>query len=319
MLTVFLVPALPAAVTKETITYGGWPHCVRLSNGKVELVATTDVGPRVIRLAIVGGRNLFKELPGQIGQTGGNEWRAYGGHRLWHAPEAMPRSYAPDNERVAVVWDGTTLKLTAPVEPLTGLQKEMGITLRESGEILVNHRLINHGQWEVETAPWGLSVCDGPGRAIIPQEPYVAHAKKLLPARTMTLWGYTDMQDSRFSFGTKFVQVRIDPERKFSQKIGFMDTPGWAAFCGPEAVFLKRFAWQPQATYADFGCNLEVFTSGGMLELESLGPLTKLAPGAAVDHLEKWYVFPEKLGEDESALDTQFKSLLSRTTPVEVP
>ena len=29
------------------------------------------------------------------GKTGGSEWHIYGGHRLWHAPEVMPRTYYP--------------------------------------------------------------------------------------------------------------------------------------------------------------------------------------------------------------------------------
>ena len=30
---------------------------------------------------------LFKEYDEQMGKTGGDEWRIYGGHRLWIAPE----------------------------------------------------------------------------------------------------------------------------------------------------------------------------------------------------------------------------------------
>jgi hypothetical protein len=96
-----------------------------------------------------------------------------------------------------------------------------------------------------------------------------------------------------------------------------MNTPGWAAFCNSETVFLKRFAWQPKAVYADLGCNLEVYTSGDMLELESLGPLTRVVPGASVEHLEKWYLFAAKVPEDEPSIEIQFKAFLSQTAPVE--
>ena len=41
--------------------YRGWPNCCRLSNGLIDLIATTDVGPRIIRFGFVGEDNEFKE------------------------------------------------------------------------------------------------------------------------------------------------------------------------------------------------------------------------------------------------------------------
>ena len=68
----------------ERIAYGGWDECYRLSNGIVEVVATAQVGPRLIRFGFVGGANEFAEFADQLGKVGGDEWRIYGGHRLWH-------------------------------------------------------------------------------------------------------------------------------------------------------------------------------------------------------------------------------------------
>ena len=84
----------------ETVQYGGWQNCQRISNGTIEIIATTDVGPRIIRFGFVDGENEFREVPEHAGLTGGDEWRSYGGHRLWHAPENKPRSYLPDNDTV---------------------------------------------------------------------------------------------------------------------------------------------------------------------------------------------------------------------------
>ena len=79
--------SLGAAETKiEKTAYGGWPNCMRMSNGTVELVATTDVGPRVIRFGFVGKDNEFFEDKEQLGKTNADEWLAFGGHRLWLAP-----------------------------------------------------------------------------------------------------------------------------------------------------------------------------------------------------------------------------------------
>jgi hypothetical protein len=39
----------------ENVSYGGWPNCLRIANDEVELIVTTDVGPRVIRYGFIGG------------------------------------------------------------------------------------------------------------------------------------------------------------------------------------------------------------------------------------------------------------------------
>jgi hypothetical protein len=51
--------SLSAAVKIEKTQYRGWPNCYRITNGEVELIVTTDVGPRIIRYSFVGGQNMF--------------------------------------------------------------------------------------------------------------------------------------------------------------------------------------------------------------------------------------------------------------------
>jgi hypothetical protein len=58
----------------------------------IELIETTYIRPRIICFGFNGDENEFKEYPEQVGKTSGDEWRIYRGHRLWLAPENMPRS-----------------------------------------------------------------------------------------------------------------------------------------------------------------------------------------------------------------------------------
>ncbi len=300
-----------SAVQMQKVAYAGWPNCVQLSNGPIELIATTDVGPRIIRFGFVGGPNLFSEVPEQLGKTGGDEWKSYGGHRLWHAPEVMPRSYAPDNSPIEHAWDGRTLKLIQPVEASTGLQKEIEITLdAKANRVSVLHRIRNKNGWAIEAAPWALSVMRGPGTAIFPQEPPV---DQLLPVRPLVLWGYTDMRDARWTWGTKFIQLRSDPAADKPQKFGIMNTLGWAAYAREEAVFIKRFNFDPKAVYPDFGCNTESYTRGDMIEVETVGPLRKIESGAFVEHVEHWFLFKCKIGGTDDELETQLAPLIKNT------
>lgn len=304
-----------ADVTLEKTEYGGWPNCILLSNGKAELVVTTDVGPRIIRFGFPGKTNLLKEYPDQLGKTGGDEWRIYGGHRLWHAPEAMPRTYSPDNGPVKHEWNGETLRLTQPTEPSTGIQKQLEITMdADEAQATILHRLINRNAWEVTLAPWALTVMTPGGRLVIPQEPYIPHANKLLPARPMVLWHYTDMADARWTWGAKYIQLRQDASAKDPEKVGVFNAQGWLAYTLDDNVFIKRFTPKPGLPHPDMGCNAETYTNADMLEAETVGPLTALKPdGGAVEHVERWYLFEAKVGTSEEALDRELAPLLENT------
>ena len=74
-------------VILRKISYGGWDNCIQITNGIVDLIVTTDIGPRIIRYGFVGQENEMCEVASTMGLTGGDEWRIYGGHRLWHSPE----------------------------------------------------------------------------------------------------------------------------------------------------------------------------------------------------------------------------------------
>jgi hypothetical protein len=321
------IPALLSAASagqlqfQEKVRYGGWQNCIRLSNGQIEIIVTTDVGPRVIRCGFVGGQNLFHEVKEELGKTGGSEWRPYGGHRLWHAPEQMPRTYAPDNDPVQYAWDGKTLTLTQPVEPSTGIQKQMEITLSPDGNhVKLVHRLINKNLWDIEASPWCLTVMAPGGRAIFPQEPYIPHSEYLLPARALVLWHYTDMRDPRWIWGTRYIQLKQDPtvskDDKGKQKVGMLNKQGWAAYVLNGEVFLKRYGYDPSATYPDYGCNTETFTNADMLEMETLGPLSKIPAGGSVEHVEHWFLFKADVGTDESDIDAKLLPLVQQTEQV---
>lgn len=287
---------------KENYEYGGWENCIHLANGEIETVITTDVGPRIIRLAFTGEKNIFGEMEQHKGMAGGNEWLLYGGHRLWHAPEVMPRTYYPDNKPVSYKWDGKTLKLIQDMEETTRIQKEIEITCGSENSIRVLHRLINKNLWDIEMAPWALTVMAKGGRAIIPQEPYQEAGENLLPMRPLVLWSYTRMNDPRFIWGNNFIQVKQDPDEKSPQKIGVLNTPGWIAYSFNDYLFIKTYSYNPKIRYPDFGVNTEIFTNPDILEMETLGSLEKVSPGGFVEHTENWFLFKEKMDEDEELL-----------------
>jgi hypothetical protein len=279
------------AVKIEKTAFQGWPNCYRVSNGVVEFIATTDIGPRIMSFGFVDGINMFFVREDFAGQTGGAEWKNYGGHRVWHAPEDKVRTYEPDNGPASArVIDGG-LVLTMPVEKLSGIRKEIEITLDPATSVVrVVHRLTNAGPWPVELAPWAISVMAPGGFAIAPM-PTAFHPDRLLPNRALTLWPYTDMRDDRWLWGTDYILLRhkvVGEGRQERTKVGINDNLGWAAYYLKGNLLIKRFTYVEGARYPDFNSSLEVFTNNRMLELETLAPLVTLAPGATATHEERW-------------------------------
>ncbi len=276
----------------ELIPYGGWKEALRIHNDEVEAVITSEVGPRVIRFGFIGGPNEFAEVAAHAGLTGGTEFRSYGGHRLWIAPEDRVRTYVPDNRPVTYQVAGEALRVTAPVEDSTGLQKEIELWIDASINTLhLVHRITNRSTKEQRLAAWALSVMAPGGTALIPQEPRIPHPEALLPARPMALWSYTDMTDPRWTWGRELIQLRQDPAAATPQKIGIQNHRGWMAYANGDRVFVKTNIFIPGAEYPDFGCNAEFFTNDRMLELETLSPLVDLPPGGVLQHEEHWYLY----------------------------
>jgi hypothetical protein len=274
----------------EKVSYGGWSNCYRLSNDVLELIITGDVGPRIIRFGFVGGDNEFAENTEILGQTGGDTWRNYGGHRFWHAPEVQPRTYSPDNSPVTVEQRGETIHLIQPTEADNRVHKELEIRFEGEG-VHVLHRLINHNPWSIEAAPWAISVMAKEGKAIIPLAPRGSHAENLQPKGSLITWAYTDMTDPRWQWGREYIMLRQDPSATNSQKVGATLTEGWAAYARGGNLFVKTVQYQTGATYPDMGSSGEFYTDARILEVETLGPLSKVEPEGSAEHLEHWYLF----------------------------
>jgi len=295
----------------EIVDHGGWPNCIRLGNDQIELVATTDVGPRIIRLGFIGGQNLLKEYPETLGRTGDPDWHPYGGHRLWHAPEAYPRSYSPDNGSVEHEWDSTTLTLRSLDKP-NGIGKEIRLTVSPTApRVHVVHRLINRSPWPIELAIWALTAMAPGGRAIFPMEDFANHPDVLVPARPLVLWHFTDMSDPRWTWGRSYVQFRHDPITTTKQKVGMLNRKGWAAYLVNGDALIKRYPYEPGASYADMGCNTESYADKDTVELETLGPLVRLEPGAHAEHIESWRLAKVNCGPSDRDIDESFLPLVA--------
>ena len=293
----------------ERIPYAGWANALRLSNGHVELIATLDVGPRVLSYRLLDGTNVLKEFPAQLGGTGEAGWMVRGGHRLWTAPEDLTRSYAPDNGPVTLTEIDGGASLEAQPDTVHGIEKEFDLRLGATGSgVELLHRITNIGTRSASLAAWALTVMAPGGTEILPLPAKRPHPGPPENARSaddyasnqrLVLWPFFDFADPRWTFGSRFIRLRQDAGRG-PTKLGLMHREGWAAYHVGGSLFVKSVPWQGGRPYPDQGCNLETFTNEEMLEIETLGPLVELAPGETVEHVERWslHALPGELGDE---------------------
>jgi hypothetical protein len=245
---------------------------------------------RIVRFSLKGKDNLFAELEKEPLQTPYGKFHFRGGHRLWHAPEAMPRTYIPDGEvQITELPDG--LLLDTPTEVGTGIHKQIEIKLaRDKASLTLTHTLINEGMWAVEFAPWAITQFRQGGTVILPMPVGNADPAGLLHNRQLSIWPYTRMNDPRVRWDDEFILFKADSLLP-PFKIGYFNSHGWMAYWVDGVLFRKTFDVKAGLSHPDNNCNCEMYCNHLFVELETLGPLTALAPGASVTHVETWDVF----------------------------
>ncbi len=287
-------------IKSEIIQHELWGRVVSLCNDDVELQVMIDKGPRIIGLFFKDKENIFFEdvkdevsVPEEKLNIFGanNGWHAFGGHRLWVAPETDVRTYYPDNNQVDFRQEGNKFIFTSPIEKWTNLQKQMVIEFIED-KITVTYYLTNKGAFAIKCSPWASTAVRPGGVCILPQ----CKKHSGLSANTaLSIWPYTQLNDSRFEIKQDYFLVHATEEdREF--KIGYFCEDGWAGYVIDGVMFKKEFSSECNVHYPSYGSNIEIYTCKDMLEIESVGKLQIIKPEETVSHIEHWSVslFNEK-------------------------
>jgi len=297
---------------KRSKTEAGGVAALTLSTSALALSVTTGCGPRVTAFGSAAGKagNLFLEFP--PGAPRAHGYNLLGGHRLWHSPEDIVRTYQPDDTPPALKTLANGVVLTQPTEEKTGLQKKLGLELLGTRTVKVTHALTNRGLWAVECAPWALTMLRGGGYGVLPLPPKGNHAAgDLLPTYSLVPWSYTDLSLPVWLPHRDYIGIDV-AKAPAAQKLGITNYPGWSAYWLEGTTFVKYAAVLPAVKYPDFGCCFETFTDGTMIEFETLGALTSLAPGKTATHVEYWTVLDGLDKPDTDAAYAKLATAVSR-------
>lgn len=214
-----------------------------------------------------------------------------GGHRLWHSPEALPRTYIPDIGEMIITELPNGVILETQTEPGSGIRKRIEIHLAaDKPSVKLIHTLVNDGLWPVELAPWTITQFRLGGTAILPMPVGNVDAAGLLANRQFSFWPYARINDPRLKLGDEFTFFNADAILP-PFKMGYFNPHGWLAYWLDGILFRKTFDAHVDSLHPDNNCNSEIYCGDQFVELESLAPLKMLNPGESVDHVETWDLF----------------------------
>ena len=277
-------------------------RAIKFTSKNLEAIVTLDVGPRIMHVSLPGGPNMFlDECDLKETLPDGSVYEFFGGHRVWHSPEAFPRSYSSDSHPLNnyELFDDGILMVQAE-EPWTHIVKSVELRFSESS-IRVKSSLKNNGAWPIDMAVWSLLVGSLGGREVLP---VVQRNSGLLPNTFYVSWPYSRMNDPRVYWGQRFVVVDQDPNKDTPFKLGYPNEYGWMAYFNNGCCFIKKYRHDRHAVYPDMGSSWETHSAGWGIDIESLSPLQTVQPGAAISHEEEWFVFecPRQPAIDEDLI-----------------
>jgi hypothetical protein len=268
-------------------------EAIQIDAGSVRLMVTTSVGPRVLGLLSDDGRNHLAELPDMtLDCPGSDPIHLRGGHRLWAAPEDPRVTYRPDDEPVGVeeIIDGVTLS-TRP-DPVAGTSREIDIRVTGPERLSFDYRVINRTERTQRLAAWAITMMAAGGRAWLPTLTEPFDPGGFQGQRNIVLWPYSGYTDPRFVLSDHAIELHASTDPALGPfKVGTSLRRGWVAHWANDLLLVKRAHHDEDREYADMGASGQLYTRQEFTELETLGPLTDLAPGAAAEHHEDWEIY----------------------------
>ncbi len=256
-----------------------------LSDGKTELAATLDTGIRIVHLSCCGMENLFYRQPADLsdGIFRDHGWKLIGGHRFWLSPETE-ESYWREGEEIEYTLHENGVTLRQKTDPWIGMEKAIRLDFLSDGGIRVEHSACNRTEKPLTWALWGINTLAG-GRG----EVEFTGSGDYTPMRTVSLWRKTSLSDPRLSFTADRVQATHAPMAEYC-KIGVYSPSGKVCHENLGQRFEIQMEPVPMELCPDRGVNVEIYLNKRFMELETLGPMTTIAPDQWASFQEVWRV-----------------------------
>ncbi len=267
---------------------------IEMSTDKIKLIIVTEVGPRIAFL----GRTLDEDniLYWDIEGASKEEWKLYGGHRVWLTRPFADESedtYASDNEPCFVEITENSVTVTAPVHAFTKLERGIKVEFVNNTQFKVINFIKNAGNMIYSGGVWSPTCINPEGKELhIPL------------GEENTTWDIVNIVIPRVFAGNTLrlddPQVTMTEDELVVKSQGqickrcAMAPKGETYMVWPEKelVFRKKTKYVRGGNYPLGGCNVAVFVGqdNWMGELESFGVESPIRPGETIYNEELWSI-----------------------------
>lgn len=284
------------------------------------LLVTIELGPRIISMTPRGGENLFfnddagarvskGELFDEVFGPGA-EFRFYGGHRLWLAPQRLIHTGAPDNDPLEVTRITNDAVFTGKPQKVVGMQTSMIVVMDDTKpSITVTSEFTNISSGALSFAPWQISQLAPGGVALAPfgkrndtqpfrftrertALPRIDPNEPMIPDRAFVLFNIGHLADDRLHLNNRVFALEQDSAIPRPFKCGMKNPEGFGMYVLGDWVLSADYQPVEGGTYTDAGSTLEVYTDAAFMELETLGEFKETRPGEKLTHTEVLSVRP---------------------------
>lgn len=294
-----------AGVEVTEISYHGWDASYHMTNGTVEVVVVPAIG-RIMRYAFVGEESPIWENEAWLGKTRADaepgEWANFGGDKNWTAPQSdwpkyLERSWPPDfafdgQPCTAEITEDGSILLTSPVSEDNGLRVLRELKLDIEGTRLQIDQAFEKVEGEpCEVSIWSITQVAEADVLYMPlgeMRDYIPLSKELNPEN----W----RADGAWMHVTRNTQK--------AAKAGTASKEAWLAWVKGDLAFRIMGSFDPESSYPDGGCNLEIYTNADPLrysELELLGPINAYSIGDKHSSIMIWELvrLPQRLSAEQ--------------------
>lgn len=282
-----------AEVSVTSTNYHGWPDSYVLQNKTAAVTVVPAVG-RVMQFRLAGETDgPFWENPALMGKPmPKNPWEtpgSFGGDKTWPAPQSAwnwPPPDVFDAMPLSASLEGNTVVVRSPVSARFGIRTLRTISLNSSApKLQIVTRYDKVAGEPVEVGVWVIT------QTRVPEASFLAAPQaSIFPTGLASLWKepapWVHRHPGLIEFGR-------DP--KNSQKIG--NDGGSLVWVGRKWTLRIDVGRVPGASYADGGCSTELYSNpdpSGYVEMETLGPLRRLAVGDSLSATNVYTLSPRR-------------------------
>ncbi len=285
------------AISRATATatvYRGWGDAVMLANSAVETVAVPGIS-RIIHLSLPGQPNLFHvdaEWAGKVqdpAMDAAGSYRDFGGAKLWNAPQkdwryawgGWPPDFTLDSApSVLSIGPGDGITLVGSESAAVGVRYTRTLAL-DGDSVLNGVEMRCSGDHATAWGVWSVLCMRPEGTVYLP-----------VPADAR-LWTGEAEKASPESYGWErhgSVMVLPHPPVKGGQKLFCASSASWIGYLvDGQALFITYQA--ADAIPAPAGeAGSEVYACPDFIEIEHIGRLEMLQPGAVARFSERWHL-----------------------------